>query len=324
MSDAFVYPWSYAGTPTTPPGPAPNWVRLQLANNLGADIAPESQVETETGWVLPIDAVGQLVRVQLPSTTYTIGTTPVVQQNQRWDKVVSATPIAAVDVKPQVGIPSSLAGIGVVYRAEEPTEVSGMPSIEYADNVPYSGKATVGPGWAPAPDPGDPHPQSNELVFAQQFTATEVADIRNLLAGGTTGGGNATMSYQNAGVTPLIRGMPVHSDTPGLCLAARGNVSDRAVVGLYYDVTTLPNGSVGNVLVDGELTQDAASWQLVTGEAGGLVVTATYYLSFTQPGRLVRIPNVDSAPPNSYLVAVGYALTTTTMKLEIQPSVRVS
>jgi hypothetical protein len=105
---------------------------------------------------------------------------------------------------------------------------------------------------------------------------------------------------------------------------AIGNFSGKNVIGLYSDTVNLAQGSIGNVMVEGIHSMAAVTWQAITGMVGGLVPGSRYFLDFETEGRLI----LSAAPPDGvaglYVIGMGYALSSTDFKLEIQPAVRVS
>jgi len=119
----------------------------------------------------------------------------------------------------------------------------------------------------------------------------------------------------NGDSVTLVPGMPVSAGiTDGSVV--RGNatsVVNSSIFGLISvgaDVT-LP------VLIQSEsaLVLTPTQWDIVTGDSGGLISGARYYLD-VQPGKITTTP---PSAPGSSITAIGRALSSTAMVLHIQP-----
>lgn len=338
VSSSFVYPWLGSGKVKYPPGLTETvgvgWIRLQLVGDIAADVPPDTEVDTDIGWLLPSQMVGRSVKVKVkrPSVRYAVKGVPIIQEQYDFLQVKGLAPLEEGETQldqtgpPLYGGTNTEPGGGLQTRPYTAPVFPGdaatiLSDLTEEDTVPVSGTTWV-PNITPKP-PGS----GNEGVFTQQFTQEEVEDLRAILQGGGGsggGGGNTTLSYTNAGTTALIRGMAVSSVVGGQVTAALGNIVGRFVVGIFADNVSLPQGGSGNVIVSGDLVQSASDWEAVTGEPGGLVPGQKYYLNFTQPGMLTRDPDINAAPASSYLVSVGYAVNQSTFRLDIEPGIRLS
>lgn len=110
---------------------------------------------------------------------------------------------------------------------------------------------------------------------------------------------------------------PVYMTGNGQVAKARADEYGKAeVVGLVVDTT--PTNTIGLMQVTGVIEGTAAQWEGVTGEAGGLIPQASYFLA-NLAGRLVR----ESVPIGAAArTRVGVALSSTRMKLTIEPPIR--
>jgi hypothetical protein len=133
-------------------------------------------------------------------------------------------------------------------------------------------------------------------------------------------GGAAVLTLNNVTGSPVARLRPVRWSSATAFELAAGTFADKAMVGFTQE--PIAAGSDGLVQVDGVIHGSFGEWQLITSEIGGLVPDSQYYLSFTTSGTLVRTIDVGLAPPGSYLVSAGYALTPNDLKIEIEPPIR--
>lgn len=330
VSASFAYPWTGSKKVLEPPGLTVNvgagWSRLRLVGDLGVDVAPDTDVETTLGWLLPSEMVGRevSVKVRVNDTRFTINGVVVSQENVLFYKVLAVYEVPEGEVQVNQ-VKTSESYSGLITRTYINDDSYTTPVY---DEVPSQVAPISGPNWQPQTAPVAVPGPGNPLVFGQQFTPQEVQDLRTLLTvgggGGSGGDGVIVVSYVNVGTTDWVRGMPVYSADTGQGMPGVGSITGRGIVGLYSGISPLPPGGAGLVLVEGDMTQGAAAWELITGEAGGLVAGQKYFLDFTLPGRLTRDPNVETAPPGSYLVSVGYALNATTLQFELQSGIRVS
>lgn len=154
-----------------------------------------------------------------------------------------------------------------------------------------------------------------------------IGDLIALVPGGGGGGSGTDQeldSYQNTDTVTILYGQPVWSPGSGTVQLAQGITAMRKVVGLCADAAGLAVNGSGNFLVNGSLIGTSTQWQAVTGQAGGLVPGARYYLDIYNPGKLLTIFSTDGAPTGSYLVPVGHAISGTEFVFEPTTPIRVA
>lgn len=127
----------------------------------------------------------------------------------------------------------------------------------------------------------------------------------------------------NASGSSLSIGTPVYSDSATSVSRAVGNsILSKNVVGLCAQ--TFGAGVSGQVKTGGVLGATVSEWNIVTNTTGGLVAGQIYYLDLLTPGRLTLTPPEGSPTEARWAVALGTAMSTTLLKIEIQPSVKIS
>jgi hypothetical protein len=86
-----------------------------------------------------------------------------------------------------------------------------------------------------------------------------------------------------------------------------------AVFGVVY-APSITAGASGSIATDGPVTATTAQWDALTGDTGGLVAGANYYLSEATAGGLTK-----TAPSASgeFVTRVGKAVSTTVLELNI-------
>jgi hypothetical protein len=140
--------------------------------------------------------------------------------------------------------------------------------------------------------------------------------IERLQAGDTIDLGN-TVSKDNMSGSTIPKCTPVYVSSNNMIPAQADAQSTVAVAGLVDADTT--NNSAGNVVTDGVFEADAADWDAVTGQTGGLTVGADYWLSAAAAGMLTATaPDADG----DFVKKVGHALTATQMDVEIGQTVK--
>lgn len=97
-------------------------------------------------------------------------------------------------------------------------------------------------------------------------------------------------------------------------LASSDNINRRMILGLVCEDIMQSQGGQGLVQTTAILTGSVAQWEFVTGDIGGLITRKTYYVS-TNAGMLTPYPPIDNG---LYLTAVGVALSTTELSINIQ------
>jgi hypothetical protein len=125
--------------------------------------------------------------------------------------------------------------------------------------------------------------------------------------------------FTNGNAGSIVIGAPVYSSANNTVDKAKADAVGTAnVIGLVYDASIAAAGS-GGVLLDGVLTATTGQWDAVAGTTGGLTKDVIYYLSAGTAGLLT-----STAPSSAgqFVVAVGIGLSTTDMKIEIQPRIK--
>lgn len=123
----------------------------------------------------------------------------------------------------------------------------------------------------------------------------------------------------NADVGALTLGMPVYASAAGAVDKAIATALATArAVGLVADAT-IASGASGNIQTGGTLVaQSSAQWDAITGDVGGLVTNAPYYVDVTA-GKLTR---TAPAIVSGFCVApIGFGLDVLTMNINIAPVV---
>lgn len=143
---------------------------------------------------------------------------------------------------------------------------------------------------------------------------------------GVTGGGSDNNIYTemlNTGVVNIPKGAPVRKTGNNTIELAQGNDVKKGVIGIAYEPILI--GQTKLVLVEGTMTMPTGDWDVVTGGSGGLINDdIPYFLDFSIAGRLQKNINIDAAPANSYLVAVGYAINANQLKIDIDAPIKIS
>jgi len=111
----------------------------------------------------------------------------------------------------------------------------------------------------------------------------------------------------------LLPGMAVYASASEVVDKARGNAAGTApVAGLC--MRNAASGEPAPVQFAGPLDLPTAEWDAVTGGTGGLTRGAYYYLSSATAGHLTT---TEPSSEGTFGIRVGYALSTTTMLIQI-------
>lgn len=140
-------------------------------------------------------------------------------------------------------------------------------------------------------------------------------------------GSNGTSTYDsftNADVVSFTFGTPVYSVGSTNVKLATPTFIGKTVIALYADNHITDPGGSANFVIDGPLIGTLLQWQGITGSANGLVPGARYYLDVFNPGMITTYVNPIGAPPGSYIVQIGRAVSTTEMVFQIQAPIRIS
>lgn len=159
-----------------------------------------------------------------------------------------------------------------------------------------------------------------------------MTDVARLTMGAPSTGGAASIleaSFRVSSDTDpdtdapysIDEGMPVYPvngdpDADIVLKKAQANAIGTAVVpGLAASAAEAPASA--RVKFAGPLTLTTEQWDAITGDSGGLTPLAIYYLSAADAGMLTTTPPTS---PN-YVTVIGFALSPTTMMLQIAPPV---
>lgn len=148
------------------------------------------------------------------------------------------------------------------------------------------------------------------VMNAGQMQQIQSGDDLDAAASGTT-----DVSLTNAEAGAVVCGTPVYSFGAGTVKKAKADAAGTSkVVGLMHDASTA-GSAAGLVAVAGILALTTGQWDAVTGASGGLTFNNTYYLDPATAGLLTA-----TAPTTvgQSVVAVGRALSTTTMELFVR------
>jgi hypothetical protein len=129
---------------------------------------------------------------------------------------------------------------------------------------------------------------------------------------------NSRNDVNGEAATAIVIGAPCYMNAAGSVRRAQANaLATSRVTGVALSTTTVA-GAVLELVTDGLMTATTGQWDAVTGETGGLVFDTIYYLDPTTPGRLTA-----TAPSTvgQTVVAVGVALSTTELSVNIQPPI---
>jgi len=121
----------------------------------------------------------------------------------------------------------------------------------------------------------------------------------------------------NTGGTINI-GMPVYCGGANQANAASANGANEAkVIGLA--TANIADSASGTFQTDGTLAATTGEWDAITGGSGGLTAGSTYFLDATASGNITATAPTGSG---NYVTRLGVALSTTQLKLEIEPEIK--
>lgn len=161
-------------------------------------------------------------------------------------------------------------------------------------------------------------PGTYDIVTTNEYGQVVVGAV-----GGGTTDNNIYTEMMNNGSVNIPIGAPVRKTGDNTVELAQGNATKKGVIGIAYEAILI--GQTKLVLVEGTITMSTGNWDVITGGSGGLVNDdIPYFLDFSTPGKLVKTVNLDTAPANSYLVGVGYAINPNKLKIDIDAPIKVS
>lgn len=158
------------------------------------------------------------------------------------------------------------------------------------------------------------------------FTVPVFDGVSPSPVGSPVGGGGIDTNLQQATNDDFVNmtfGSPVYSDANGLLVrrAVGNSQQSKQVWGLVADSSISP-GNLVNIMVGGTLTGSLSQWNVATGMSGGLITNSIYYLSVDSPGKITPFGPTPIDGVDLWSVQIGTALSTTTMKIEVQQSVK--
>lgn len=156
------------------------------------------------------------------------------------------------------------------------------------------------------------------LTAADALITDDLSVVDDAAVGGDMQVTGATTSHglrelkaitNDHGSTIVIGEAVYISDNDEVKKAIASAEATTLVAGLVH-TASIDNGDPGDIQTTGTVVATTGQWDAVTGESGGLVAGALYYLSSTTAGRITRFP-----PERA--VIVGIALDTTDLLLFI-------
>ena len=130
--------------------------------------------------------------------------------------------------------------------------------------------------------------------------------------------GAVEITQTNANSGSIVIGQAVYSSSADNVNLAEANASGTSkVIGLVA-TTSISTTSTGQIAVDGILSATTGQWDAIAGTTGGLTFGTNYYLSPSTAGSLT-----STAPSTTgqYIVLIGIAISTTELRLNIQPRI---
>ncbi len=126
----------------------------------------------------------------------------------------------------------------------------------------------------------------------------------------------APLTNGNAGAITV--GQAVYASAPDTVdLARADNAATKQVIGIVFDATIAP-AALGNIALTGIVTASTAAWDALTGDTGGLVVGARYFLD---PGTDGSITQTAPSVAGQYIKQVGVGISTTELDVSIQDDI---
>lgn len=151
------------------------------------------------------------------------------------------------------------------------------------------------------------------VIVSGEVQQLQAGDDLNVPISGTI---DITLTNNNAGA--VVIGTPVYAVAADAYDKAKADAAGTSkLIGLAVPTSTAVAAS-GTVAVNGIFVATTAQWDAVAGTTGGLTFGTNYYLSAATAGLLT-----STAPSTAgqYNVLVGVALSTTELRLNIQPRI---
>lgn len=151
------------------------------------------------------------------------------------------------------------------------------------------------------------------VLVSGESQQLQAGDDLNVPISGTI---DITLTNANAGA--VVIGTPVYAQGADAYDKAKADAAGTSkVIGLAVPTSTAASAT-GTVAVAGILAASTAQWDAVTGGSGGLAFGTNYFLDPATAGKLT-----STAPSTTgqYCVLIGVGLSTTEMRLNIQPRI---
>lgn len=135
---------------------------------------------------------------------------------------------------------------------------------------------------------------------------------------------NSTYSALAEGGGQTLLGMSVLADLPSDTLQFTRSLATGATLArcLGLVIKSTPSGTFAPATVKeqgaGIVKLTTAEWDAVTGDSGGLEISAVYYVSDVSAGHISRTKPVTSG---HYVTQIGYGLSATEMQLQVMAPV---
>lgn len=230
--------------------------------------------------------------------------------NTAW---VNGAPGATSGVQPYDSTLSALASLsGVTGMVVE----TGVDAFVTRTITGTTGRVTITNGDG---IDGDPTIDLASGVVTPGTYSSVTVDTYGRVTAGSAVEASTQVAMTNANAGSLVIGTPVYVSVGGsVNKADAGATSTTKVIGLVADSAIATTAS-GNVAVAGILTATTGQWDAVTGQTGGLTAGATYFLSAGTEGTL---STTAASGAGEYVAAVGIALSSTKLKIQIDPTIQ--
>lgn len=151
------------------------------------------------------------------------------------------------------------------------------------------------------------------VVTPGTYTSVTVDTYGRVTSGSAGSGGVITSdSFTNGEASAIAIGRAVYCSAAGSVKLANANAAGTTVVVGLVAASSIASAASGAIANSGFLTATTGEWDAVTGQTGGLTFGATYYLDNSTAGKIT-----SSAPASGYVVAVGVAMSTTKLAIQI-------
>lgn len=150
-------------------------------------------------------------------------------------------------------------------------------------------------------------------VGDDDFVTKRYGDANYGGGGPGPGGTSLTVTLTNNESVTMPIGTPAYVNAEAGAKNAQANTAlTKAVVGLA--TTAVLAGASGTFQTAGPMTLTTAQWDAITGDTGGLLYGATYYLDGRTAGKLTRTP---PSGYGYYVRPVGVAVSSTILNINV-------